>query len=70
MNGNWYNDPGFDYMAWDDYYREYDRQQRGERIELPEEVVEMIRLVEKNNDIILEKILNGESEINLEELIR
>lgn len=65
MSGNWYNDPGYDYMAWDDYYREYDRQQKGKSLETPKEVLEMDNIVEKYNDYIIELMNIGLIEINL-----
>lgn len=68
MSGNWYNDPGYDYMAWDDYYREFDRQQRGEKIPLDDWEIEMKNIVEKYNDYILELMQIGLVEINLDHI--
>lgn len=68
MTGNWFNDPGYDYMAWDDYYEEYDRQQRGEREPDDPTEVKMKELVAKHNNVILDMIDDGAKMVSLNEL--
>ena len=68
--GNWYTDPNYQTWSWQDYEREYSRQQRdGVTEPLSDKVREMKRLVEKNNDEILKLANQGIKKLDLEEFL-
>ena len=65
MTGNWYNDPHYGYMSWQDYEREYALQQRGISVNEPAEVTQMRYLVDEYNDYLIELMQMGLTEYNL-----
>ena len=69
--GNWYTDPNYQGYSWQDYEREYSRQQREGTTEvISKNVIEMKELVEKHNDEILSLAEKGLKFLNLEEFIK
>lgn len=69
MTGNWYNDPNYGHLSWQDYEREYAEECSGEPRELPDTVYAMRGLVENNNDAILELAKNGVKKLDLEKFL-
>ena len=70
LTGYWYTDPAGEYMAWEDYEREYEHQQRYGLTEiLTENIIEMKSLVEKYNDEILAIAKSGVKKISLENFL-
>ena len=68
--GNWYTDSNYETYSWQDYEREYARQQRdGLTEQLSDKVKEMKRLVEENNDAILQLAQQGIEKLDLEEFL-
>ena len=68
--GNWYTDPNYQHWSWQDYEREYARQQReGLTDPLTSNEIKMKEIVEKYNDEILTLANQGIKRLNLEKFL-